>query len=430
VPSFYALDLVRAIEGTIPDHEKLARRAALASGARLAWPAPSDPDVAIDAIEHDLASLRRLLQETHPARRKGRARYLLHVNPVLARSLRARYARWRRGWSAADGLVLDETARPMLEGWRLRARPYSASALQRFAACPYQFYLASILRLRPRSAAMPIHRMDPLTRGRLVHETIAECTRQLLAQGGLPPDEADVPRAFAVLDAVLDEVAGRFRDQLAPAVERIWDDEIAGIRSDLRGWLAKVAESGGSWTPAFVELGFGFAPGSGRDPASRAEPVTLEGGWQLHGIVDLVERRRGAPGLRVTDYKTGRHPVPFNTIVGHGAMLQPVFYGLAIQEMLGGPVLESRLSYCTSAGRYAERVVPLTPAASDARRAGREVLEIIDRAVELGFLPPAPRHGACEHCDFIAVCGPGEERRLGRKDERAIGDLEQLRRMR
>jgi inactivated superfamily I helicase len=48
VPSFYALDLVRAATGTLPDHETLEERARDAGHATLAWPAPADPGDAID----------------------------------------------------------------------------------------------------------------------------------------------------------------------------------------------------------------------------------------------------------------------------------------------------------------------------------------------------------------------------------------------
>ena len=43
VPSFYALDVMRAITGRIPNHEELQERAAFEGGAGLAWPAPADP---------------------------------------------------------------------------------------------------------------------------------------------------------------------------------------------------------------------------------------------------------------------------------------------------------------------------------------------------------------------------------------------------
>jgi hypothetical protein len=62
VPSFYALDVMRAITGRVPDHRVLAADAAEEGGASLAWPAPGDPDRAIDDLEHDLASLKPLLE--------------------------------------------------------------------------------------------------------------------------------------------------------------------------------------------------------------------------------------------------------------------------------------------------------------------------------------------------------------------------------
>ena len=61
------------------------------------------------------------------------------------------------------------------------------------------------------------------------------------------------------------------------------------------------------------------------------------------------------------------------------------------------------------------------------RRRGLEVVELIDRSIARGFLPPAPRQRACTMCDFTAVCGTGEERRIAVKDARALEDLNKLR---
>jgi CRISPR/Cas system-associated exonuclease Cas4 (RecB family) len=154
------------------------------------------------------------------------------------------------------------------------------------------------------------------------------------------------------------------------------------------------------------------------------DEVILGGQWRLRGIVDLVERRRGGPGLRVTDHKTGRNWTLANLVVGKGETLQPVLYGLAIEQLLGARVVESRLSYCTRVGEFAERVVTMS---EPARRRGLEVLELIDRSIARGFLPPAPREKACASCDFRPVCGPNEERRLKDKDSRAIEELQTLR---
>ena len=95
VPSFYALDVMRAATGRVPHHEELEQRAREAGDATLAWPAPSTPDEAIDDQEHDLAVLRRLLDETNPDAVKGHAHYLLKLNECLRRSVVDRWARGR-----------------------------------------------------------------------------------------------------------------------------------------------------------------------------------------------------------------------------------------------------------------------------------------------------------------------------------------------
>ena len=424
VPSFYALDVERARTGRIPDFRAVERRAFRRAEARLAWPAPRDPDHAIDDAEHDLAVLRELFA---PDRAKdevaGRARYLFRLNPGLRRALAARWARWKRAWSRHDGLFeIDDATKEMLAGHRLDARPYSPSALQTFAVCPYKFLLSSVHRLRPREEIEPpLEHLDPLTRGRLFHQVQADLVRTLERRADLPVTPARVPGAEAVVDEVLDRVAADYAEQLAPAIERVWRDEIEALRGDLKGWVRHVANEAGEWIPMHAELGFGLPPGDGRDPDSVAEPVQVDGRWLLRGVVDLVEARarptaRGE--LRVTDHKTGRNRTREGMVVGGGETLQPVLYGLAVEGTLGRPVHESRLSFCTAAGRYEQRVVTLD---DGARRAGTEVLEIVDRAVEAGTLLPAPRQGACRWCDFQVVCGPWEERRTEAKHRPSPG---------
>src|SRR5262249_11937078 len=159
-------------------------------------------------------------------------------------------------------------------------------------------------------------------------------------------------------------------------------------RVDLRTWLEKSVEAQAEWNPFAFELAFGLPGGPGVDERSIREEVVLAGGWRLRGIVDLVERKPDGSGLRVTDHKTGLVRTAQGVVVGKGEALQPVLYGLAVEKIFGKPVIESRLSYCTRAGEFSERVVPMT---EPARRRGLEVLEVIDRAIGQGFLPPAPR---------------------------------------
>jgi RecB family exonuclease len=425
VPSFYALDVARATCGSIPDSEALERRAASESQARLAWPAPPEPRRAIDAVEHDLATIGPLLYDISAERARGRARYLLQLNPHVARSLRARWQRWHNSWSPADGLVRrTEVLDPILQRQRPNARPYSVTALQRYAVCPYQFLLSAVHRLEPRKEAVALVQMDPLTRGRMFHDIQARTLRTLQQEGLLPVQIDSLPAATRHLDAMIDRVADAYHDDLAPPILRVWQDEVEAMRADLRIWLSRMAGRD-EWVPEYFELAFGLPdtiPGE-RDPRSVADPVTLADGWQLRGAVDLVERSADGTSLRVTDHKTGRNETVAGMIVAGGRILQPALYALAIEAAFGEPVVEGRLSFCTRRGEFAERVVHMDELA---RAYAREALALIDQAVQKGALPPAPGEGTCRWCDFRSVCGPHEEQRVLRKNRSLLHELEQI----
>jgi ATP-dependent helicase/nuclease subunit B len=425
VPSFYALDIVRAITGHIPNHETLQRQALVSGGAKLDWPAPARPADAIDDVEHDLATLRDLVDAPNPAAVKGHAHYLLRLNDALRRSVTTRWARARSRWMPQDGLVrVAPGTKPMLASQRLGARPYSLSALQKFSTCPYQFLLSAIYRLEPNDEPEPLQRLDPLTRGALFHEVQAEFFRSMQAQGLLPLDAAGLPAALQLIDRKLADVAAAYRERLAPAIDRVWREEIAALGRDLRVWVKRLPEAG-SWKPSYFEFSFGLSD-QGRDPRSVSDPVTIDGRFRLRGSVDLVELQQGGARVRVTDHKTGKNRSTPRTVIGGGAMLQPVLYGMAIEAVLSKPVVSGRLFYCTAAGGFTEHEIPLSDAN---RRAGLVALEIVDRAIELGFLPPAPAPRACTWCDFRAVCGPDEEKHVARKPADLLGDLTALREM-
>ena len=425
VPSFYTLEALRAVEGALPGFEAMASRASGDTGARLGWPAPADPALAIDDAEYDLALLPRLL-EGDPTVTKGAARYLLGANPHLARALRARAYRWLHRWTPADGLVdPDDLALAALARHQLPARSFSPTALQNFATCPYRFFLQAIHRLKPRDEPVAIEQLDPLTRGALFHEVQFATLTALRADDVLPVRAATLEHALAVVDRCLDAVAARYREDLYPAIARVWDDGIEAIRADLREWLRREAAAESGWVPYRFELSFGLA-GRERgvaDPASIGAGVAITERCTLRGSIDLVERHeRGT--IRVTDHKTGKVRARSDVVVGGGEILQPVLYALAAERMLPERVAAGRLYYCTAAGGYEERTVVLDATSRDL--AG-EVIAIIDRALSSGFLPAVPGPRACAYCDYRPVCGPYEEERARRKPKHRLGDLERLR---
>ena len=426
VPSFYALDVLRAAEGRLPDLRQLEAKAVNESASLLGWPAPRIPENAIDDAEFDLSNLAGLMR-LDAREAVSRGRYTLESNEPLMRSLRSRYLRWRRKFTWADGLVgPGPEVRDALRRSRLAARSYSPTALQSYAACPYRFLLYAVLRLRPRDEVSPIEQLDPLTRGSLFHEVQFELYGELRRSGLLPMKATRLKELFEIADATLDEVAARYREQLAPAIPRVYESEIESLRTDLRGWIRVVAAADEKWCPSYFELSFGLPLGASHDPASRREPVRVLNDRLLRGSIDVVESDDMMGLLRVTDHKTGKPPQRESIRVGGGETLQPLLYALAAEQMLERRVDSGRLFFCTRRGEYEIVEVPIN---DRTRKDVAQVLEVVDGAVADGFLPAAPRNGACRFCDYRMVCGPFEELRLRHKSPEALVRLSRLRRM-
>jgi len=396
VPSFYALELPRAMEGSLPELKDFERRAREAAPARLNWPAPRESADAIDDAEYDLVAIASAKNQP------GGAHYLLDENPHVARSLRARWSRWKATWRNVDGLIsADAAALAALQDHRLSARAWSPSSLEQFAVCPYKFALQGIYRLRPREEAEALEQLDPRTRGGLFHAVQLDLFQRLKEAGLLPVNRDRLAEGLTLADAALDRVAAEYAEKLAPAIPRVWKSEIEDLRTDLRGWLQHAAANDDEWVPAHFEMPF--------------DSVDLAEGVRLRGRIDLVEKHSTRDVFRVTDHKTGKRPDTIPRWVGGGKHLQPLLYALVVEQELHGTVEAGRLLYATQRGGYTPIEIKLDPRA---RQFVGRLLSNIDGAIATGFLPPAPEKEACKFCDYRIVCGPYEERRLSKKDRR------------
>ena len=171
---------------------------------------------------------------------------------------------------------------------------------------------------------------------------------------------------------MIEEVAARYYDDLAPAIDRIWEDGIAAIRADLREWLRRASEDESGYVPWHFELSFGLEHRNERrtaDPQSVPGAVDLDCGIQLRGSIDLVERHPSGL-VRVTDHKTGKAQGKAGQLVAGGTSLQPVLYALAAEKLFGAnaKVECGRLYFCTSAGGFTEHIVPLDDRGADGCR--------------------------------------------------------------
>lgn len=422
VPSFYALEVARAARGELPSFDALKAEAVEASPTHTGWPAPDDPRRAIDAAEFDLATLR----EAFRRKQKGGMAYLLDANTHAKRALGFRARRWLSGkWTSADGLVLgpDDPRVRLLDDHQAGKRPFSATALQAFATCPYRFALYTIFRLEAREVPEAIEQLNPLQRGSLIHDIQFETLTRAREQKLLPLDTPEaLQKTRALLDLVIDELANEYAEELVPAIPRVWEESVADMRHDLHEWLSIIGAQ--EWEPEAFELAFGLTRGSRRDVRSSPDPVTLHGGMLLRGAIDLVERNGEL--LRATDSKTGRVPryVKSDTQIGGGRVLQPLLYALALEQLYPNVTVQGgRLFYCTSRGDFAVRDVALD---ESGRQRVNAFLEVVSAHLQRGFFPAAPIEDGCRWCDYRPVCGPYEERRAVMKHRRAPKSLQRL----
>ncbi|MCA9667099.1 MAG: PD-(D/E)XK nuclease family protein [Myxococcales bacterium] len=416
VPSFYLLEAWRAVRGELPRFEHLVQHAAAAGSASLERPYPSDPQLAIDDQEFDLATLARAqrLRREDPTVDLGGYLAHLHGHRHLIEALRAFWKQSSAPFSKEDGLFIQTGAgRDELQERRLGARPYGVTALEKFADCPYQFYLSSVLRLRasPRlTSARDVEEatLSELTRGRIIHRAQYELLTVLRERGLLPVDEQTLPVAIEELARCFERVAAAVAAEIAPPVDVLWREQMQGLLRELRGWLEREAEAGARtpWVPERFEYSFGQPARAdrARDPSSRDEIANVFGRYKLRGAIDLVERGVGN-AVRITDFKTGRAPAEskMGGLAG-GASLQRVLYGLAIEALEPDvEVQKGRLYYCTERGGYRELSVDVD---ERLRREAQQLLELVDDSIGEGRLLAVPREPAtCERCEYLMICG-------------------------
>jgi len=122
----------------------------------------------------------------------------------------------------SDGLLSRSGAvQAIMAKHTLGARSFSPTALQNYAKCPYRFFLHAIHGLAPREVPEAIDELDPLQRGSLIHEVQFDLLARLRDEGLLPVRSSNLREAQERLDAIVAEVAARYRDRPSIASGRM-----------------------------------------------------------------------------------------------------------------------------------------------------------------------------------------------------------------
>ncbi len=201
----------------------------------------------------------------------------------------------------------------------LRERPWSASSLELWLACPARWFVERML--RPDS---PDPDPEPLARGGLAHAVLRDTLEGLRERTGsarLTPARLGLAREL--LHAALGEHERDF--PLSAAPERV-PGARRKLEADLERYLRHAAEQDSPLEPRWLELGFGFEDEDGL-PA-----LDLGGGVRLRGRIDRIDVSPGGEAV-VYDYK-GALVTPAARWIEDGRV-QLALYMRAAERLLG-----------------------------------------------------------------------------------------------
>jgi RecB family exonuclease len=200
---------------------------------------------------------------------------------------------------------------------------WSASSLERWAACPVSWFIERLLRVQDLEPEP-----EPRARGSLAHAVLGDVLEGLrLAFGSARISPASLPAAKQLLEQALER-----REQELPltvAQERV-PTARRRLQADLERYLQHAGEQDSPLEPTHLELSFGFPETPESLPA-----LKLADGVLLRGRIDRIDVGPGGQAI-VYDYKSGR------TGSGHSGArwvsegrFQMALYMRAAGELLG-----------------------------------------------------------------------------------------------
>jgi ATP-dependent helicase/nuclease subunit B len=363
------------------------------------------------------------------------------VADAIDAGVRVVHARARgEQFTPSEGLLTSAAAMARL-GERFGGKhSWSPSQFETYAACPYKFFLQSVLRLKPLGELML--ETDFARRGSLLHQVLATFHRKYSdsKNGGWAALWNDQPRFVAEL-----------RQSLAGAIGNAPPEGIEAALLELdRRQIDKWADLyhghhqkyDASWDrfeepprPTHFELRFGrkhSGEAADEDAGSTDSVFRLDIGGELINIAGRIDRidvgRVGDQTVfNVIDYKSGKRPTLTTDKIESGERLQPALYVMAAQalvfadeqavpmwagywSMRGGVTTRKDYSlHCSvESGEPTETWEVLKP------KVIARIAEIV-RASRSGDFPIASSDVHCTSmCDFKTVCRVAQVRSVGK----------------
>jgi ATP-dependent helicase/nuclease subunit B len=428
IPSFFLLRAGEALCGQAMDFSRLEEIPQYGR-VPLSRLAPEDSAEAVDEGEFDLSQVGKALR----TRDRREVSYFRKAFPALNRAEKLARLRWGfQSFTEYDGCLSSARARKLLgERFALSGQVLSATKLEAYAACPFNYFLGEVLGLKPVPSPEEIRRLQPLDRGTLVHEILFRFYEAASNKypGPLRPEYLEEYRK------ILEETA---RDSFSAAEAQgwtgyplLWEIDRQSILEDLEAFLEKETQAGGELIPALFEVRFGHRSRGPREGGA-GEPISLalEDGtaFSLRGRIDRVDFSPSRDALRVVDYKTGKLQGGEDGFCGGTTLQLPLYLMAACRIWKEAKLEKSWAEYCSVSrkGKFAR--IPFRGDRWEEKEGNlKKILETISRGIREGtFFPFREKNRDCGYCDFKNLCEHGVDVLFEKKkkDPRAAAFLE------
>lgn len=224
---------------------------------------------------------------------------------------------------------------------------FSATELESYARCPFQFWLSNVLKIGP--VESPEEETDHAFRGNLLHDVLAK----LLTEGAMADPDLLRTRFLQLVEDQLGRSVPQtaLRKALVTIEQSIlaeWADAFVNQQAAYTDSLVEILDRTHSLSP---EIPFGSLPHA---PESESAFPSIkfgdgENSVQLRGRIDRVDvgSFEGRPAYVVVDYKTGRPPSSTPEDLISGRSIQLALYLVAVKRlgMAGQDAIPFQMGY-------------------------------------------------------------------------------------
>ena len=363
-----------------------------------------------DVLDYDLRHLLRWKMADQYV-----SRHPFAAGETLGRALELGLARSSRNFTEWDGNSSSIARESKYASYTLN-RALSPTRLERWAACPFSYFLGNVLRIGSIETPEDVFSISALERGSLVHNILDDFMKRVARSGTMPePHEAWSASHRTVLMGVANEHFAKAESDGVTGRPVMWELERAQMLADLDTFLERDDAHRAKFgvTPSEFEVGFGLH-GSPWQEAT----WDLGSGEQVRfrGVIDRVDTSSDGRTALVIDYKTGS-PRPYsgleNDPTDRGRRLQLGVYALAAQGGLSNVEdVSSAYWFVTTRGGFSlAPKEPIDGNSDEVRGRLGEVVSGIVSGIRSGVFPanPGERNAYfgfenCGFCEFDSLC--------------------------